>query len=123
MVTGVSGANFSSTLMSSASMNAPSTGISPTLTAIDLIALADGEHDAFEGCRLLSCLFQPLKGLAARVELAAGAGDEMRGLHVVDLHALLALGREAELGLGLEPLGFGEGAQEDLPVADGDRAW
>ena len=66
--------------------------------------------------------FSPSKVLAARVELAAGARDKAAGLDVVDLHALLALGREAELGLGFEPVGLGEGAQQHLAVADGDRA-
>ena len=46
----------------------------------------------------------------------------MRRLHVVDLNALFALGREAELVLGLEPVRLGEGPQEDLAVADGDGA-
>ena len=45
----------------------------------------------------------------------------MAGLHLVNLHALLALGGEAKLGLGLKPVGLGEGAHDDLAVADGDR--
>ena len=88
-----------------------------------LVALANGEDDALEGGGLLSRLLQPLEGLAARVELAAGARDETAGLHVVDLDALLALGRKAELGLGFEPVGLGEGAQQHLAVADGDWAF
>ena len=56
----------------------------------------------FEGGGLLGGLLQPLERLGARVELAAGARDEPPGLDVVNLHALLALGREAELGLGFE---------------------
>ena len=103
-------------------MKAASTAISPTLTCDHLVALADGEHDALERGGLLGGLLQPLEGLAARVELAAGARDETAGLHVVDLDALLALGREAELGLGLEPVGLGEGAQQHLAVTDRDRA-
>ena len=121
MVTGVSGVNFSSTLTSSASMKAASTAISPTLMPIIWLPWPTVSDDAFEGGGLLGGLLQPLEGLAARVELAAGARDEAAGLHIVDLDALLALGREAELGLGLEPVGLGKGAQQHLAVADRDR--
>ena len=92
-------------------MKAASTAISPTVDRDHLAALTDSEGDAFKRCRFFGGLLQSFEGLGARVELAARARDEPAWLHVVDLDALLAFGREAKLGLGLEPIGLGEDAQ------------
>ena len=119
MVTGVSGVNFSSTLVEQgldeggvdrdfADIDARSSAL-PWPTVRTMPSKVDG---------LLGGLLQALEGLGARVELAAGARDEAAGLHVVDLDALLALGREAEIRLGLEAVGLGKRAQQHLAVAD-----
>ena len=46
-----------------------------------LVTLAHGQHDPLEGGGFLSRLLQSLEGLAARIELAAGARDQTAGLH------------------------------------------
>ena len=102
-------------------MNAASTAISPMLTWIIWLPWPTVRTTLSKVDGLFSGLLQGLEGFGAGIELAAGAGDKAAGFHGVDLDALLALGREAELGLGLETVGFGKGAQDHLAVADFDR--
>ena len=122
MVTGVSGVNFSSILLSRASMKAASTRNLADVDGDHLATLANRERNALEGRRLLGCLLQSFECLAARVELATAARNEATRLHVVDLHALLALGREAKLCLRLQPVSLGKSANVNFAVTDGDRA-
>src|SRR5690606_36687473 len=83
-------------------------------------ALANIEGHDLEGDALVARLLEPLTGRRPRVELVARTRDQARGSRLVDLYALLALGRETKGGLGLDSIGGGKGTYEHLAVADFD---
>src|SRR5439155_9935988 len=86
-----------------------------------LRALSDSEGDVFKAHGLFPRLLEAREGPGAGVELATRAGDEAAWLHVVNLDSLLALGGEAELGLGLQAGRRRERAHQHLAVANVHR--
>ena len=85
MVTGVSGANFSSVVLRMASMKAALTGISPTKNVATWVPWPTLTVTFSNVTDFYACL-RPSKVLA-RIEPPSDARDEAAGFHVVHLHA------------------------------------
>ena len=101
-------------------MKAASTAISPTLMPIIWLPWPTVRATPSNVTDFSAACFRPSNVLARESSLRPVRETRRARLHVVDLDALLALGREAEVRLGLEPVGLSKRAQQHLAVTDLD---